>query len=99
VGYHCRDYFLKQWDRFEHYPWAILAHSTHVKGAGTFEHGVETPRVNVILATGIPKERCERINLGYCDPGTIDPAEFQGKEGEGVLHVPKAGEMLYRLKG
>jgi nickel-dependent lactate racemase len=29
VGYHCRDYFLKQWDRFKHLPWGVLAHSTH----------------------------------------------------------------------
>ena len=99
VGYHVRDYFLKQWDRYEHYPWAILAHSSHVKGAGEFDEktGTETPRVNVVLATGIPEERCERINLGYRDPASIDPDEFKGREEEGVLLVPKAGEMLYRL--
>ena len=28
VGYHCRDYFLAQWERFKHYPGGILAHST-----------------------------------------------------------------------
>ena len=37
IGYHCRDYFLAQWDRFKHYPGGILAHSTHVKGLGTFD--------------------------------------------------------------
>jgi nickel-dependent lactate racemase len=105
VGYHVRDYFLKQWDRYEHYPWAILAHSTHVKGAGVFKieadekTGVETPRVDVVLATGIPEERCRRINLGYRDPASIDPDDFKGREDEGVLLVPKAGEMLYRLRG
>ena len=35
VGYHCQDYFVKQWDRFEDVPGGILAHSTHVKGLGT----------------------------------------------------------------
>ncbi|HEU5403687.1 MAG TPA: lactate racemase domain-containing protein, partial [Terriglobales bacterium] len=35
IGYHCRDYFMKQWDRFRHYPGGVLAHSTHVKGLGT----------------------------------------------------------------
>ena len=100
VGYHVRDYFLKQWDRFRDYPWAILAHSTHVKGAGEYDAktGVETPRVSVTLATGIPEERCRRINLGYRDPATVDPADFQGREKESVLCVPKAGERLYRLK-
>jgi len=50
VGYHCRDYFLKQWDKFKHHPWGVLAHSTHVRGVGTFENGVERCRVQVTLA-------------------------------------------------
>jgi len=54
--------------------------------------------VNVTLATGIPPELCERINLGYRDPATIDIADWQGKEAEGRLYMPKAGEMLYRLR-
>jgi len=75
-------------------------HSTHVKGLGQYDvaTGVETPRITVSLATGIPEERCWRINLGYIDPATIDPKEWQGRESEGVLVVPRAGEMLYRLK-
>jgi len=98
IGYHCRDYFAKQWDKFKHHPWGVLAHSTHVKGQGTFEAGVEKPRVTVTLATGISRERCERVNLGYRDPATINPADFADREHEGVLLVKKAGEMLYRLK-
>jgi len=101
IGYHVRDFFLKQWDDYRHYPWGVLAHSTHVKGGGTYdpETGVETPRVNVVLATGIPESLCEQINLGYRDPATIDPADFAGREAEGVLLVPKAGEKLFRLRG
>jgi hypothetical protein len=95
IGYHCRDYFLKQWDRFKHYPWGVLAHSTHVHGIGTYENGVETPRVRVVLATGIPEAACRQINLGYRDPRTIRVEEFQNREAEGILHVPKAGERLY----
>ncbi len=100
VGYHCRDYFLGQWEKFRHYPGGVLAHSTHVKGLGTYDPatGVETPRVAVTLATGIPPERCRKINLGYCDPNSIDRADWEGREQEGVLVVPRAGEMLYRLK-
>ncbi len=98
VGYHVRDYFLNQWDRFAHIPRGILAHSTHVRGGGTFDNGVEHPRVQVTLASGIPREVCERINLGYRDPNTINPADFADREAEGILLVPKAGEMLYRLK-
>jgi nickel-dependent lactate racemase len=100
VGYHCRDYFLAQPERFAGYPGGVLAHSTHVKGQGTYDKatGVERPRVTVTLATGIPEERCRRINLGYRDPASIDIAAWSGREREGVLVVPRAGEMLYRLK-
>jgi nickel-dependent lactate racemase len=98
VGYHVRDYFLKQWDRFKHIPGGILAHSTHVKGQGTYDaaSGVETPRIQVTLATGISEERCRRVDLGYADYRAIDPQEWTGREAEGILLVPHAGEMLYR---
>jgi hypothetical protein len=98
VGYHCCDYFLKQWDRFQHYPWGVLAHSTHVRGIGTFENGIENCRVQVTLATGIPEETCRRINLGYRDPGSIRLDDYANREEEGVLLVPKAGEMLFHLR-
>ena len=98
VGYHCRDYFLKQWDKFKQYPWGVLAHSTHVRGIGTFENGVEKCRIQVTLATGISPEVCKRINLGYRDPKTINPEDYANREDEGVLLVRKAGEMLYHLK-
>ncbi len=98
VGYHCRDYFLKQWDKFKDLPWGVLAHSTHVRGIGTFEGGVERCRANVTLATRIPRETCERINLGWRDPDSINPADYADREDEGILMVPKAGEMLYQLR-
>jgi nickel-dependent lactate racemase len=100
IGYHCRDYFMKQWDKFKSYPGGVLAHSTHVKGLGQYDAatGIETPRLQVTLATGIPPERCRRINLGYLDPSSINPREWQGREAEGILVVPRAGEMLYRVR-
>jgi hypothetical protein len=98
IGYHVRDYFVKQMDKFQDIPGGIMAHSTHVKGAGVYENGVEKPRVNVVLATAIPEEMCRKINLGYRDPATIDPVDWQNRESEGYLYVPKAGEILYRLK-
>jgi len=100
VGYHCRDYFMKQWERFKHYPGGVLAHSTHVKGLGTYDEatGVETPRIKVTLATGISEERCRRINLGYLDPKSINLEEWNGLESEGVAVIPRAGEKLYRLR-
>ncbi|HID89636.1 MAG TPA: DUF2088 domain-containing protein [Anaerolineae bacterium] len=97
IGYHVRDYFVKQWDRFKDYPWGVLAHSTHLRGAGTYEDGVERPRIRVTLATGIPEDRCRRLGLGYRDPASVRPAEWEGREG--VLVVWKAGERLYRMRG
>ncbi|MEI7731433.1 MAG: lactate racemase domain-containing protein [Verrucomicrobiota bacterium] len=98
IGYHCRDYFLKQWDKFKHYPWGVIAHSTHVRGIGAFENGVEKCRAKVTLATGIPESVCRKINMGYRDPKTINPETYANREAEGVLLVPKAGEMLFHLK-
>jgi len=97
VGYHVRDYFTEQWDRFRDVPWGVLAHSTHVRGQGTFRDGVERPRIRVVLATGLSPEVCDRINLEYRDPQTIDPEQFADREDSGVLLVRKAGEQLYRL--
>jgi hypothetical protein len=52
----------------------------------------------VTLATGIPESRCKRINLGYLDPASVKVDEWKGREDEGILVVPRAGEMLYRLR-
>ena len=97
IGYHVRDYFLAQWDRFKHESWGVLAHSTHVRGVGTYENGVERPRIQVTLATGISEELCRKINLGYRDYREINLQDYADREDEGVLLVPKAGEILYRL--
>jgi hypothetical protein len=40
---------------------------------------------------------CQRINLGYLDPGHVDPADWPEEVEEGRLKVPRAGELLYRL--
>ncbi len=98
IGYHTRDYFIAQWDSFKDFPWGVLAHSTHVRGGGTYQDGLETPRIQVTLATQIPEELCRRINLGYRDPASIDVESFAEREDDGILLVRKAGEMLYRLK-
>jgi len=98
IGYHCLPYFLSQWERFEHYPWGVLAHSTHVRGIGEYSGDVERPRIRVTLATSIPEALCREVNLGYRDPASIDIAQWQGHEADRKLYVPKAGEMLYKLR-
>jgi hypothetical protein len=68
-----------------------------VRGIGTYENGVEKPRVSVVLATSIPRETCEKINLGYMDPDSIRLSDYMGREEEGILFVDQAGEILHRL--
>jgi nickel-dependent lactate racemase len=97
IGYHTRDYFLNRLDKFAGIPRAVIAHSTHVKGIGTYINGVEIPRINVVLATGISRQRCEKVNLGYMNPDSIDISDYENREDEGILVVHHAGEVLHRL--
>jgi nickel-dependent lactate racemase len=98
VGYHCRDYFVKQWDRFRVVPWGVLAHSTHLRGAGTYDDttGEEHLRVTVTLATGIPEDRVRAVNLNYLDPSEVDPQAWATDPD--TMVVPRAGEDLFRLR-
>ena len=97
IGYHCRDYFVKQWDRFRGLHWGDLAHSTHLRGAGTYDEiEGERLRVTVTLATGIPEDVTRAINLDYLDPAQIDLAEWEADPD--TLVVRDAGEDLYRLR-
>ena len=98
IGYHIVDYFLEQPDKFPDIPRGVLAHSTHVRGAGVMENGVERPRIEVIIASQIPAATCAKINLGYMDPDSLDPEDFKNRESEGILFVEKAGEILHRAK-
>jgi len=98
IGYHTRDYFLAQMERFTDIPGGILAHSTHVRGIGKYENGVEKCRVQVTLATSIPEEECRAINLGYRDWRSIDPEDWRDREDEGYLLVERAGEVLYKFE-
>jgi len=96
IGYHILPYFLNDWERFKHIPLGVLAHSTHVRGSGVMENGIEKPNVRVTLASKIPAEDCARLNLGYLNPAEIDVESWKNREDEGILYVPRAGEILYR---
>lgn len=96
IGYHCRDYFVKQWEQFKDIPWGVLAHSTHGRGAGTYdaETGVEECRLTLTFATQIPREVCESINVKYRDPTEI-PALLADPN---FTVIKDAGEVLFRLE-
>jgi nickel-dependent lactate racemase len=97
IGYHCRDFFVKQWDRYKHLHWGVLAHSTHLRGAGTYDpvEG-EHLRVTVTLATAIPESVVRGANLNHLDPAAVDLAAYEADPD--TLVVPQAGEVLFRLR-
>ncbi len=70
-----------------------------MRGSGVMDNGIEKPNVRLSLASEVPPEDCARLGLGYRDPATIAPADWQNREDEGILYVAKAGEMLYKVKG
>jgi nickel-dependent lactate racemase len=97
IGYHCRDYFEKQWDLFKDLAWGDLAHSTHLFGAGTWDQRTgESGRVRVTLATGIPESKVRRANLDYLDPASVDVRSWTADPD--ALVVLQAGEVLFRLR-
>ncbi len=97
IGYHNRDYFLGQWERFRRLPWGDLAHSTHLRGQGTWSVAEgERNRVTVTLATGIPEDVVRAVNLNYLDPASVDVAAYEADPDTFV--EPHAGEVLYRLR-
>ena len=72
IGYHCRDYFLKQWDQFKKTRGARSRTPPMCAASARYENGVEKCRARVTLATRHPAEICEKINMGYRDPDSID---------------------------
>lgn len=97
AGYHCRDYYLGRPDVMAGAPLGVLAHGAHVRGLGTYDAttGTEQCRITVTLATGIPREECERVGLAWRDHRSIDPGAWAARDD--VLVVPRAGEILHRL--
>jgi lactate racemase len=98
IGYHNRDYFVKQWEKFKDHPWGDLAHSTHLRGQGTYdvETGEEHNRVTVTLATSIPRAEVEAVNLRWMDPADVDIDAMEADPEVMVVH--NAGEVLFRLR-
>ncbi len=94
VGYHVRDYFSTRMDAFHDISGGVLSHIVAVKGSGSFEHGIEKPRIEVFLATSIPEAVCRAVNLGYVDYRLLNIDEL--REQEDVLVIDDAGEVLFK---
>lgn len=98
IGFHGTEYFKANWNSYHHYPWTVLAHAAHVRGEVSYEHGVEIPRVRLVLASQIPRERCKKVGLDYLDPDSIDLSWWRARKEPGYLYVDRAGEHLYKLQ-
>ena len=98
IGYHVMEYFTQQWERFSKEPKLILAHSTNVRGIGTFVDGKENPRITVTLATSIPEDVCKEVNLGFRSYRSLDLSALKAEAGGDLLTVDNAGQNLFRLR-
>ena len=83
VGYHVRDYFATRMDQFADIPGGILAHSTHVRGAGTFENGVEKAAGRRHLGDRHSRSGMPRHQLGIPRSRHHQPRRLQEPRGRG----------------
>ena len=97
IGYHCKDYVKKYLELNHDFSKNIAAHVINVRGAGSFNvnSGKEEFGFKVILATGISKDICESVGLGYRNPDSIHRKDFIGP---GKLWIENGGKYLYKIK-
>jgi nickel-dependent lactate racemase len=97
IGYHCKDYVKKYLESNPEFSKNIAAHVINVRGAGSFDvnSGKEEFNFKVTLATGISKEICESVGLGYRNPDSIRKEDFIGS---GKLWIQNGGKYLYKIK-
>ncbi|GAB1360510.1 lactate racemase domain-containing protein [Porphyromonadaceae bacterium] len=95
VGYHTKDYLLAHPELMDGVPPGIFAQSCYVKGMGRYINGIECPRIDVTLCTGISESICRSVNLSYIDPRDFDVDLYRGRETEGYLVIDNAGEVLH----
>ena len=89
---------MKQWDRFSHVHWGVLAHSTHLRGAGTYdaETGEERLRVRSRWRRRSPRTSVAPRTWATWTRRRWTSAAFEADPD--TLVVPRAGEMLFRLR-
>lgn len=76
-------------------PLGVLAHATHLRSSGVIAYRIGKPNLWVASASKIPPETCGHLNLSYLDPESINLENWQKREAERILFVPKAGEIFY----
>ena len=97
IGYHCKDYVKKYLESNSEFSKNVAAHVINVRGQGSFDvhSGKEEFNFKVTLATGISKDVCESVGLGYRNPDSI---RKEGFIGPGKLWIENGGKYLYKIK-
>ncbi|MBU1290877.1 DUF2088 domain-containing protein [bacterium] len=97
IGYHCKDYVKKYLEANPEFSKNIAAHVINVRGTGRYDinSGKEDFDFKVTLATGISKEICELVGLGYRNPDSIRKEDFISS---GRLWIENGGKYLYKIK-
>jgi len=97
IGYHCKDYVKKYLESNPEFSKNIAAHVINVRGAGSFDvnSGKEKFDFKVTLATGISKDICESVGLGYRNPDSIQRENFIGP---GKLWIENGGKYLFKIR-
>ena len=97
IGYHCKDYVKKYLESNPEFSKNIAAHVINVRGEGSFDvnSGKEEFNFKVTLATGISREVCESVGLGYRNPDSMHREDFSGP---GKLWIENGGKYLYKIK-
>ena len=97
IGYHCKDYVKKYLISNPDFSKNIAAHVINVRGAGSFDvnSGKEKFDFKVTLATGISKDICESVGLGYRNPDSIHRRNFIEP---GKLWIENGGKYLLKRK-
>lgn len=97
IGYHCKDYVKKYLKSNPEFSKNIAAHVINVRGAGNLDvnSGKEEFDFKITLATGISKEVCESVGLGYKEPDSIHREDFIGP---GKLWIENGGKYLLKRK-
>lgn len=97
IGYHCKDYVKKYLKSNPEFSKNIAAHVINVRGAGNLDvnSGKEEFDFKITLATGISKDICESVGLGYRNPDLIHREDFIRP---GKLWIENGGKYLYKTK-
>ncbi|MEA2087335.1 MAG: lactate racemase domain-containing protein [Candidatus Caldatribacteriota bacterium] len=97
IGYHCKDYVKKYLESNPEFSKNIAAHVINVRGAGSFDvnSGKEEFNFKVTLATGISKDICESVGLGYRNPDSIRKEDFISPR---KLWIENGGKYLLKRK-